>query len=91
MTTGPSSGHSESWYWLQSSHPANRQPSIRAGRGGPQGTAGLPGHWGDPECSLRHKSVALDLRPHEKTQLCGRWQSRQSPPMGTGDRAFPSK
>lgn len=22
MTTGPSSGHSESWYWLQSSHPA---------------------------------------------------------------------
>lgn len=31
MTTGPSSGHSESWYWLQSSHPANTYPGIRGG------------------------------------------------------------
>lgn len=29
MTTGPSSGHSESWYWLQSSHPANRHGTVR--------------------------------------------------------------
>ena len=31
MTTGPSSGHSESWYWLQSSHPENRHPGISGG------------------------------------------------------------
>lgn len=36
MTTGPSSGHSESWYWLQSSHPASRGQCQRGpclGRG----------------------------------------------------------
>lgn len=51
VTTGPSSGHSESWYWLQSSHPANRRPaSERTARGGgpPKGAVRLPAGWDCP-------------------------------------------
>lgn len=52
MTTGPSSGHSESWYWLQSSHPAtdvaHRGDSVQ--EGDESRNQGPPPHRAIPVC-----------------------------------------
>lgn len=64
MTTGPSSGHSESWYWLQSSHPADRQPA--SGAQAPEDTAGLQPR-GATDCAPhKYKTVQTQDVPPRK-------------------------
>lgn len=79
MTTGPSSGHSESWYWLQSSHPAT---DVRVSEGtecweGPPHSAphkyenGANTGWGPQgkDLPLQHTSkYAVTLQSTQRTR-----------------------
>lgn len=77
MTTGPSSGHSESWYWLQSSHPANRHQTVRGHTQGgrhPKDIARLHA-W---ETQTPHLTGETNRAPHKyKTE-----QTQDLPPQG---------
>lgn len=88
MTTGPSSGHSESWYWLQSSHPADRQPA--SGAEAPEDTAGLQPSGGDRRCSPQIQNGAnIGRAPKEKTRLYGTLKACRAPSKVTKNEIFP--
>lgn len=89
MTTGPSSGHSESWYWLQSSHPENRHPGIRGGgikRGGRRPQS-IPQPGGDPQRSpqVQKESNTGHEPPGEKPSSTARGKADRVSSMGTQD------
>lgn len=99
MTTGPSSGHSESWYWLQSSHPANRHQTVRgdhAGREAPKEVARLhawetqtPHPRGEANGAPHRYETeqTRDVLPHPevKTQLYGNFKACRVTSMVTNE------
>lgn len=74
MTTGPSSGHSESWYWLQSSHPADRQPASAGGH------RSAPRPMGGTEVLPTNKTVQTqDVPPRKRPSSMAQLTAAESP------------